>query len=162
SWTDETWNPTTGCSRVSEGCRNCYAEALSLRKGWSAKPWTAANAAENVKLHPDRLTIPQRWGAPSRVFVNSMSDIFHEQVPDAFIAQGFAVMAAHYFHTFQLLTKRPEGAVTWPGPWTANIWQGCSVATQKDADRDIPHLLRCGAAVRFISAEPLIEAVDLT
>lgn len=85
-WTNETWNPTTGCSRVSAGYKHCYAERLSLRFGWSAKPWTARNAADNVRLHPERLRKPYAWRSPKRVFVNSMSDLFHPLVPDDFIA----------------------------------------------------------------------------
>jgi protein gp37 len=125
SWTDATWNPVTGCSRVSSGCEHCYAEALSLKRGWSLKPWTAQNAAENVVLHPERLTQPLHWRKPRRVFVNSMSDLFHERVPDVVIAQVFDVMASATLgcerrhehdaecwtgepHTFQVLTKRPE------------------------------------------------------
>ncbi|HEY8691117.1 MAG TPA: phage Gp37/Gp68 family protein [Chloroflexota bacterium] len=107
SWTDKVWNPTTGCSVVSPGCEHCYAEALSLRHGWSKKPWTAINAAENVVLHPDRLDLPLRWRKPARIFVNSMSDLFHEQIPDWFIDQVFAVMVSAPQHTFQVLTKRP-------------------------------------------------------
>jgi len=103
-----TWNPTTGCSVVSPGCEHCYAEALSLRHGWSKKPWTAINAAENVVLHPDRIDLPLRWRKPTRIFVNSMSDLFHEQVPDEFIDQVFAVMVSAPQHTFQVLTKRPQ------------------------------------------------------
>src|ERR1051326_5274970 len=116
SWTEETWNPTTGCSRVSEGCRFCYAERLSLQHGWSKQPWTAANAAVNVVLHPARLQKPRAYKRPSLVFVNSMSDLFHEHIPDTFVAQVFAVMEAHYLHTFQVLTKRPARAAGWPGP----------------------------------------------
>src|SRR5688572_22914456 len=92
-WTDATWNPVTGCSHVSEGCRHCYAETLSLRRGWSKKPWTAQHAAENVVLHPLRLDQPLRWTKPRRVFVNSMSDLFHELVPFEFVERVFAVMA---------------------------------------------------------------------
>src|SRR3989442_9208780 len=103
SWTDETWNPTTGCSHVSEGCRHCYAERLSLKHGWSKLPWTAANAAENVRLHPERLAKPRTWRRPSMAFVNSMSDLFHENIPDSYVARVFEVMAAHYLHTFQVL-----------------------------------------------------------
>lgn len=108
SWTDASWNPVTGCSRVSEGCRNCYAEALSLRMKWTKKPWTKGNAGENIKLHPERLDQPIRWKRARRVFVNSMSDLFAAEVPDVFIAQVFAAMAASPQHTFQVLTKRPE------------------------------------------------------
>ena len=103
-----TWNPVTGCSRVSPGCEHCYAEALSLRQGWSKFPWTANHAKENVVLHPKRLNQPLSWRQPKRVFVNSMSDLFHELVPDEFLDQVFAVMALASKHTFLLLTKRPE------------------------------------------------------
>lgn len=107
-WATDSWNPVTGCSKVSEGCRHCYAEALALRFGRSRKPWTHPNAVENVKLHPERLGIPLRWREPRRVFVNSVSDLFHELVPDDFIAEAFAVMALAPRHTFLVLTKRPE------------------------------------------------------
>lgn len=107
-WTDQVWNPVTGCSKVSEGCRNCYAETISLRYGRSQKPWAAQYAAENVVLHPDRLSAPLKWKKPARCFVNSMSDLFHDQVPDAYIDQIFAVMASTPQHTYQILTKRPE------------------------------------------------------
>jgi protein gp37 len=107
-WTEATWNPVTGCSHVSPGCEHCYAEALELRFGRSTKPWTAQNAAENVKLHPERLEQPLRWRTPRRVFVNSMSDLFHERVTETFLDQVFAIMAVSPRHTFQVLTKRPE------------------------------------------------------
>lgn len=163
SWTDETWNPTTGCSRVSDGCRFCYAETQSLRYGWSKKPWTAANAAENVILHPERLRKPYAWRKPSRVFVNSMSDLFHEQIPDEFIARVFAVMADLPQHTFQILTKRPERAAAWAGPWTPNIWMGTSVEDRRATAR-IDVIRQCGALTRFLSCEPLLGdlgALDL-
>lgn len=155
AWTNETWNPVTGCSRVSEGCRNCYAERLSLRYGWSKKPWTAQNATENVVVHPERLRKPCSWRRPTRVFVNSMSDLFHPEVPAMFIAEVFEVMNRLPQHTFQILTKRPERAADWPGPWTPNIWMGASVEDARALDR-IEHLRRCRAAVRFLSAEPLL------
>lgn len=112
-WTDATWNPVTGCSKVSPGCAHCYAETLALTRltgkaGYPGLPWTPANAAENVVLRPGRLTLPLRWRQPRRVFVNSMSDLFHERVPDSFIDRVFAVMAIAGRHTFQVLTKRPE------------------------------------------------------
>lgn len=156
SWTDETWNAVTGCSRVSDGCRFCYAEALSLRYGWSKKPWTAINAEENIILHPERLQKPYSWKKPSRVFVNSMSDLFAEQVPDSFIAQVFAVMNDLPQHTFQILTKRPDRAALWRGPWTPNIWQGTSVEDRKALPR-IATLRQCQAHIRFLSCEPLLE-----
>ncbi|GAB7387392.1 phage Gp37/Gp68 family protein [Bacillaceae bacterium] len=107
-WCDATWNPVSGCSKVSEGCRNCYAERLSHRYKWTEKPWSAQNAGENVKLHPERLDQPLRWRRPRKIFVNSMSDLFHEAVPFEFIDKVFAVMASANQHIFQILTKRPE------------------------------------------------------
>ncbi len=180
SWTDETWNPTTGCSRVSEGCRNCYAEALSLRYGWSKKPWTYQNRVENVVLHPNRVELPLHWRNPRMVFVDSMSDLFHRRVPFNFIAQVFDVMAdaraSH--HTFQLLTKRPQRMRTffewlaerWPGDSPANItlevhgnlpnvWIGVSVEDQRRADERIPVLLEAPGSVRWVSVEPLLGPV---
>ncbi|MGI0014174.1 MAG: DUF5131 family protein, partial [Nitrososphaera sp.] len=164
SWTDETWNPTTGCSRVSDGCRFCYAETLSLRFGWSKKPWTGKNARENVVLHPERLNKPRTWATPRRVFVNSMSDLFHELIPDNFIAEVFGIMANLPQHTFQVLTKRPERAAAWAGPWTNNIWMGTSIENRRAIHR-IDALRDCGAHIRFLSFEPLlgpIGEIDLT
>lgn len=155
SWTDETWNPTTGCSKVSDGCKNCYAERLSLKFGWSHKKWTAGAAPENVVLHPERLQKPRSFKKPSRVFVNSMSDLFHEQIPDAFIADVFAVMVDTPQHTYQVLTKRPERAATWGGPWPSNIWMGTSVEDIRVLPR-IDALRQCQAQTRFLSCEPLI------
>ena len=106
-WADETWNPVTGCSKVSDGCKNCYAERLSHRFGWTDKPWTVGNAVENVRLHQERLDKPLKWKKPRRIFVNSMSDLFHEDVPYEFIDQVFDTMVAAKQHTFQVLTKRP-------------------------------------------------------
>lgn len=106
-WTDASWNPVTGCSKVSTGCKNCYAERLSLQKGWSRDEWHPANASENVTLHPDRLDQPLRWQKPKKIFLCSMGDLFHELVPDDFIDRVFAVMALSRWHTFQVLTKRP-------------------------------------------------------
>jgi protein gp37 len=113
-WTDATWNPVTGCSKVSEGCRNCYAAALAPRlaamgqDGYTDLPWTKRNAPKNVKMHVDRLDAPLRWAKPRRIFVNSMSDLFHELVPFDFVDRIFAVAALAPRHTFQVLTKRPE------------------------------------------------------
>jgi len=158
SWTDETWNPVTGCSKVSEGCRYCYAEGLSLRFGWSKKPWTAANAAENVIEHPERLGKPLTWKNPSRVFVNSMSDLWHPQVSDKFIDRIFEVMRSTPQHTYQLLTKRPERAALWRN-WPANVWAGTTVEDQRVALR-IDWLRATPAAVKFLSCEPLIGRID--
>lgn len=175
-----TWNPVTGCSHVSAGCANCYAEALSLRHGWSKKPWTARNAAVNVRLRSDRLEDPLRWRRPRMVFVNSMSDLFHELVPDTFIAQVFSVMASAYQHTFQVLTKRPErmrdllsavafwqmasdhfgGGLLVSAP-LSNVWLGVSCEDQQTADERIPLLRVTPAAVRFLSCEPLLGPINL-
>lgn len=163
SWTKKTWNPTSGCSRVSEGCRFCYAEALSLRFGRSQLPWTAKNAPLNVKLHPDRLGQPAKLKEGAEIFVNSMSDLFHEEIPDAYIAEVFAVMEGLPRHTFQVLTKRPERAAAWPGPWPAHVWMGTSVEDARVLHR-VDALRRCAAQVRFLSAEPLLgplSGIDL-
>jgi protein gp37 len=189
SWTNQTWNPVTGCSKVSPGCAHCYAESLSLRFGWSSKAWTPENAQENVILHPERLEKPLSWRKPARVFVNSMSDLFHELVPFEFIDKVFAVMAAGRSHTFQVLTKRPErlleymmtpnreeivedaiealcGRKGWcyvPWEWPLkNVWLGTSVENQHWADIRVPLLLQTPAAVRFLSCEPLLGPVDLS
>ena len=179
-WTDETWNPVTGCSKVSEGCRNCYAEGMAARFagqwGYEHKPWTAAHAEHNVRTHSDRLDIPLRWKKPRRVFVNSMSDLFHEEVPFEFIEEVFETMHNAHQHTFQVLTKRPArmleffewyiirgldpaGERMWePSP---NIWIGVSVENQQAADERIPLLLQTPAAVRFLSCEPLLGPVSI-
>lgn len=166
-WTEATWNPVTGCSKVSPGCAHCYAETLSLRFGWSTRPWTPANEAENVVLHPERLDAPLRWRRPRLVFVNSMSDLFHEQVPDDFIERVFATMAAASRHTFQVLTKRPAAMASWfqraDSRWRRNplpnVWLGVSIENDRwvqraDILRDTP------ASVRFVSAEPLLGPID--
>lgn len=181
SWTDVTWNPVHGCHKVSEGCRFCYAERISLKFGHTKKPWTKANASENVLLKPAKLRDPYNLKKPSRVFVNSMSDLFHEAIPDDYRARIFAVMLDNPQHTFQVLTKRPENAAAWdqawqdtltalahegnekaaqtlerwPSPWAPNIWMGTSVENEKAVPR-IEALRQCGAKVRFVSAEPLI------
>lgn len=169
-WTDATWNPVTGCSKVSPGCANCYAETLSLRFGWSAKPWTPANATENVILHAERLLLPTRWRQPRRVFVNSMSDLFHELVPDPYIRQVFEVMVRCPRHEFQVLTKRPERMRALQGLWTGrhesppNVWLGTSIENDRWVGR-ADDLRATSAAVRFISAEPLLgplPSLDLT
>jgi protein gp37 len=172
-WTDATWNPTTGCSRVSPGCENCYAEKLSLRFGWSKSPWTAKNASENVRLHAERLLIPLKWKHPTRVFVNSMSDLFHDRVPFDYTSLVFDLMVKTPRHTYQILTKRPERMVEFIKGWTTtnpqlkgrvpeNIWLGTSAEDQRRADERIPVLLMIPVQVRFLSCEPLLGPVDLT
>ena len=171
-WTDSTWNPVTGCSKVSPGCDNCYAETISLRFGRSKKPWTPENAAENVVLHPDRIEKPLTWRKPRMVFVNSMSDLFHELIPLDFLSAVWDVMVRTPQHTYQILTKRPqriaralgpegigfyavEGVVPFPQP---NIWLGTSIESWRFNHR-ADQLRRVPAAVRFISAEPLLDTL---
>ena len=156
SWANVTINFAHGCSKVSPGCDHCYAETLSLRYGWTKKEWTGQNAKDNVQLKPHRLKEPYKLKQPSRIFVNSMSDMFHPQIPDDYIAQVFAVMNDCSQHTFQILTKRPRRAAKWSGPWGENIWQGVSVENRKTLHR-IDTLRECGAKTRFLSLEPLLE-----
>lgn len=156
SWTDVTWNPTHGCSRVSEGCRNCYAERLSLAKGFTTLPWTAPHAAHNVQLKPHKLRDPLKLKAPSRIFVNSMSDLFHPVIPESYLQRVWEIMALTPQHTYQILTKRPERASTWPGPWLPHIWMGVSIEDRKSLHR-LETLRTCPAQIRFLSFEPLLE-----
>ena len=153
SWTDETWNPVTGCSHVSEGCRNCYAEALSHRFGWTTAPWTAQNAAQNVVTHPERIAHVRRFKAGSKVFVCSMSDLFHEEVPDAFVRAVLEAIESRPDCTFQLLTKRPERMLLCPIP--ENVWAGTTVEDPYSVWR-IGQLRRSTARTRFLSVEPLL------
>jgi protein gp37 len=190
-WTDEVWNPVTGCDRVSPGCAHCYALELAPRlramqrargtdSGWVDAPdgtRASSGPAFGVQLLPERLEQPLRWRKPRRVFVNSMSDLFHDDIPDEYIGRVFAVMAAAPQHTFQILTKRPERMhevlhgswrgwstdffrgfgsrpfqARWPLP---NVWLGVSIENRRYVHRaDI--LRATPAAVRFISAEPLL------
>jgi protein gp37 len=160
-WTEATWNPVTGCSKVSPGCAHCYAETLSRRFAWTRHSWTSANAEENVRLHRKRLDQPLRWRRPRMIFVNSMSDLFHELVPLEFIWDVFDVMAAADRHTFQVLTKRHQRLASLASliDWPPNVWIGVSIENNRwieraDALRSVP------AAVRFISAEPLLGPLD--
>jgi protein gp37 len=155
-WTDKTWNPTTGCDKVSPGCRYCYAEALTERFPQSFPE------GFKLTLHPERLEQPKRWRTPSRIFVNSMSDLFHEDVPFSYIQDIFSVMRETPWHIYQILTKRDRRLteLTPKLEWSENIWVGVSVETQKytyriDALREVP------ATVRFLSCEPLLGALDL-
>lgn len=159
-WTDATWNPVTGCSKVSPGCDHCYAETLSLRFGWSKKPWTPGNADENVVLHPERLRKPMSWGEPRMVFVNSMSDLFHINVPTSFIDDVFGTMARTPQHTYQVLTKRPQRMADYLDGWDPlpNVWIGTSIESWRYNWR-ANLLRRIPAAVRFISAEPILDSL---
>lgn len=210
-WTDTTWNPVRGCSRVSEGCRNCYAEKVAKRFSGTGQPYEGLIASGgqwngNITLAHHLLGEPLKWKSPKKIFVNSMSDLFHENVPFEFIASVFAIMGVTTRHTYQILTKRPQRMreffdwalmrqdslgewekleptdfnadsrifdhwpedVEWRGydncgplfPYT-NVWLGVSVEDQKTANERIPWLLKTPAAVRWISAEPLLGAIDL-
>lgn len=213
-WADATWNPVVGCTRVSEGCRNCYAEAMAHRFRTAPMSSTPNDPRAHplnlltddhgrwngtVRLLPDRLSEPLRWRKPRRIFVCSMSDLFHAKVPFDFVDHVLATAALCPQHTFMILTKRPElmaeyltgcrrrnfhvhaaaaemingdwsrmpgdmaqtrssGGTWWP---LRNVWLGTSVEDQKRADERIPHLLRCPAAVRFLSVEPMLSLVDI-
>lgn len=209
-WTDATWNPVYGCGRVSEGCRNCYAEGIARRFSGPGKPYEGLIASggqwnNKITLREDKLLEPWRWVKPRRIFVNSMSDLFHESVPFDFIAAVFAVMSVTTRHTYQVLTKRPQRMLEffeWAGRFSPswvdsdigerisdflpdvewipatksrggydncgplfpfeNVWLGVSVEDQATADERIPLLLKAPAAVRFVSAEPLLGKIDLS
>jgi len=161
-WTDEVWNPVTGCTKVSAGCKNCYAERMSKRLAGRVG-YPAAPHNFDVVYHPDRLSEPMRWRKPLRVFVCSMGDLFHKDVPDWAIREVFWRMDIARQHTFQVLTKRPERMAEWLAdkPCLPNVWLGTSVENQQAADERIPWLVRTPAAVRFLSCEPLLGPVDL-
>jgi protein gp37 len=202
-WTEATWNPLLGCSRVSPGCDSCYAINTATIRAGNPHPRVAAafeglterrdgrlDWTGRINLLPERLTQPMSWRKPKRIFVNSQSDLFHADVPDEYIAKVFAVMALVPQHTFQLLTKRHArmrsllNSHAWwtrfsievaemrkagqsiaydaDGPHLPNLWLGVSVEDQKWADIRIPALLDTPAAVRWISAEPLLGPVDLS
>lgn len=154
-WTDATWNPVTGCTKVSQGCKHCYAERMARRLQAMGSPRYAHGF--RVTLHPGLLTQPFHWIKPRRVFVNSMSDVFHPDVPDDFIADIFAVMAKTPQHTYQLLTKRPERLAQLASrlPFPPNVWVGTSAESQAALSR-IRWLQQVPAAVRFLSCEPLL------
>lgn len=158
-WTEMTWNPVTGCDRVSAGCKHCYAATMAKRLHAMGSP--RYKNGFDVTLHPDLISLPFRWKKPRTVFVNSMSDLFHKEVPLEFIQQVFETMNACPQHTFQILTKRPERLLEVCDvlTWTENIWMGVSVENQKYAFRS--DLLReVPAAVRFLSVEPLIGPIE--
>ena len=154
-----TWNPVTGCTKISQGCKHCYAERM-------AKRLTAMGSGRyrngfQVTLYPDLLDVPRKWRQPRIVFVNSMSDLFHEDIPDEYIARVFATMRECPQHTFQVLTKRAERLASLASkmPWPGNVWMGVSVEDARVASR-IDGLRVVPAAVRFMSLEPLIGPLD--
>lgn len=159
-WTEATWNPVTGCTKVSPGCAHCYAEAFANRfRGVPGHPYERGFA---VTLRPERLQDPLKWKRSRMVFVNSMSDLFHEDVPVEYVQQVFLVMREASWHQFQVLTKRPERALQLAPvlPWPRNVWMGVSVENQRWTSR-IPLLLQIPAATRFLSCEPLLGRLDL-
>lgn len=172
-WTSATWNPTTGCDRVSPGCDHCYALTLAKRLRAAGNPRyqhdgdpRTSGPGFGLALHPDKLDQPLRWRRSRLVFVNSMSDLFHQDVPEAFIRRVFDVMAQAGQHQFQVLTKRPGRMASvvrrvQPEP-LPNVWLGASVEDQRWARIRIPKLLETPAAVRFLSCEPLLGPVDLS
>ncbi len=153
-WTEVTWNPVTGCTKISQGCKHCYAERLSSRF-WGDRPFT------DVRTHDDRLDQPRRWKRPRTVFVNSMSDLFHERVSASFIGRVFDVMRDCPQHTFQVLTKRADRLADLAPrlAWPENVWMGVSVEDSRVIER-IDRLRVVPAAVRFLSLEPLIGPVE--
>ena len=177
-WTEATWNPVRGCSRISDGCRNCYAERVASRfagtapfAGFAASTPSGPRWTGKVELIENMLDQPIRWRRPRLIFVNSMSDIFHESLPDAAIRKVFSVMLAARHHFYQVLTKRAgrmasllAGADWWAGTepeMRKHIWLGVSVEDQAAADHRIPALMRTPAALRFVSAEPLLEEIRI-
>jgi protein gp37 len=163
-WTEATWNPVTGCSEVSPGCAHCYAKVFAER--WRGVPGHPYEQGFDLRLWPERVELPLQWRKPKTIFVNSMSDLFHEDIPLSFVEEIFETMSAAHWHTFQILTKRHERLVELAGhfDWPPNVWMGTTIENRRfvhraEALREVP------AAVRFISAEPLLgplEGLDLT
>lgn len=169
SWTTKTWNPTTGCDQVSPGCDNCYALTMAARLKGMGNPRyqndgnpKTSGPGFGLTLHHDKLREPMGWKKPVRVFVNSMSDLFHDDVPDDFLYRVFETMRDASQHTFQVLTKRPRRMAWFTqqlGEVSANVWLGTSAEDQKRLDLRLPHLLETRAAVRFLSCEPLLGPI---
>jgi protein gp37 len=157
-WTETTWNPTTGCTKISEGCRNCYAERMAHRL--HAMGSDKYRNVFELTLHPELIDEPKSWRTPRTVFVNSMSDLFHEQIPTGFIQMVFQTMNACPQHTFQVLTKRADKLFEYDYQltWSKNIWMGVTVESQKHVHR-IDALRNTGANVKFLSLEPLLTAI---
>lgn len=176
-WTDATWNPVTGCTKVSRGCDHCYAESYANRRLSSVyrKRLPVVDTEENradpfaVRLWPERLDHPVRWADPRMIFVNSMSDLFHQDIPDSFVASVFEVMLQADWHTYQVLTKRPSRAARF---WKrhrdrfgseqipAHIWMGTSVEDEEVSYR-VRHIKLVPAEIRFLSCEPLLGPLRL-
>ena len=154
-WTDATWNPVTGCTKISPGCKHCYAERLAKRL--KAMGQVNYRNGFDVTLQPQMLQLPLHWKSPRRIFVNSMSDLFHEDVPTAYILEVFEVMHRAHWHQYQILTKRSERARNLSGllKWAPQIWMGVSVENADYAYR-IDDLRKTGAHLKFLSLEPLL------
>lgn len=154
-WTESSWNPVTGCTKISAGCANCYAERMAKRLQAMGNP----NYSNGFKLtlQPRMLEAPLRWKSPRKIFVNSMSDLFHEKIPLTYIKKVFAVMASARQHTFQILTKRSERLLELSSylDWRSNIWMGVTVE-HPDLRIRIEHLKATGAKIKFLSCEPLL------
>jgi protein gp37 len=191
NWTDKSWNPIVGCEKISQGCKNCYAKTLhdmrhKAHKEGKQLPKQYAEPFEKIQLLPERLEQPLHWKKPQMIFVNSMSDLFHEKVPFEFIGDAYDIIYRAAQHIFQVLTKRPDRALEFY-KWMArsvksagldsiptrsnnifdylevpkNLWLGVSVENQKAADERIPLLLQTPAAVRWLSVEPMLENIVL-
>jgi protein gp37 len=158
-WTETTWNPTTGCTKISAGCKNCYAAVLARRL--QAMGQKKYKNGFDLTLHANAVNDPYKWKKPKLVFVNSMSDLFHQDVPLHFIQQVFEVMNNTQKHTYQVLTKRAERLLELSPflKWTPNIWMGVSVEDMRVVER-IDHLRQTSAQVKFLSCEPLIGPLD--
>lgn len=158
-WTEASWNPATGCSKVSPGCAHCYAETFAERfRGVPGHPY---EQGFDLKLWPERLELPLRWRRPRMIFVNSMSDLFHESIPDSYIQEVFDVMGEASWHTFQILTKRHDRLASLASElvWHSNVWMGVTIENRRFTHR-ADRLREVPAAVRFVSAEPLLGPLD--
>lgn len=157
-WTESTWNPVTGCTKISDGCKHCYAERMAKRLKAMGQP--NYKNGFNVSIHPQSIELPLTWKTPQSIFVNSMSDLFHKDIPDDFIKEVFSVMNKASWHKFQILTKRSERLVELNKKlnWTDNIWLGVSVETDEYAYR-VDLLRGTEAKVKFISFEPLLGSI---
>jgi protein gp37 len=157
-WTEVTWNPTTGCTKISDGCKNCYAERIAKRL--QAQGQAHYLDGFKVRTHEDSLLIPLKWKKPRVVFVNSMSDLFHDEIPESFVLKVFHVMNRARHHIFQILTKRSENLLRLNSrlPWSDNIWMGVSVENAKYFYR-IDELRQTSALIKFISFEPLLGPI---
>jgi protein gp37 len=158
-WTEATWNPVTGCDEVSPGCAHCYAKTFAER--WRGVPGHPYAQGFDLRQWPERLDQPLKWRRPRVIFVNSMSDLFHEAIPDDFIAQVFEVMTRADWHVFQVLTKRHQRLLELADrlPWPPNVWMGVSIENRRFVHR-ADYLRQVPAAVRFISAEPLLGPLE--